>query len=156
MKRLLFLVTALSLVLLMSCKKDSSPTKKDLLTAKSWKLSAYTIDPQIAITDPNGNITGYTNDMYALLPDCSKDNTRKFNSDGSFVADEGVVKCDATAAQTTTGTWVFNSDQSGITLTGNTSVIYTIVELTSTTLKIQTVAPIITINYTETLTFTNN
>ncbi|NVO20480.1 MAG: lipocalin family protein [Bacteroidetes bacterium] len=157
MKKLLLFLPILSLLLVGACKKDSQPTKMEMLTAKNWKISVYTVDPSLPVTDGGGNIIGYTSDMLAQMEDCSKDDLTKFNTDGVMINDEGATKCDPASPQTTTGTWLFNTDQTILTVnSGNNPVSYDILELSSSTLKMKTVENLFGTNYTLTLTFKSN
>ena len=140
------------------CKKEDkapevvtpAPTKTELLTGKNWRMTALTVNPGI---DVSGTII---TDWYSQLQSCEQDDLVKFNTNGSYTDDEGVTKCNSSDPQTSTGTWVFNTNQTIITQDGTDS--YTITELTSTTLKMSIVinedngsGPL---NYTYAATFT--
>lgn len=154
MKKLFLLCIVASLLVVSACKKDSEPTKKELLTGKNWKLTAYTVDPSFPIVDDLGNII-YTNDFYAQMSDCDTDDLTKYNTDGTAIYDEGPSKCDPAYIQTTPGTWVFSADESVITINFNDSpASYTILELTSSTLKMKIIESFGGTNYTEIQTYT--
>ncbi|MFP4471339.1 MAG: lipocalin family protein [Bacteroidales bacterium] len=116
MKRILHLVlmllVSMAILTATSCKKDDDEkSKTEMLASGSWKMSAWQIDPPI-------DFQGLTySDLYALLPDCSKDDFTTFNDDGTFVDDEGATKCDAGDPQTVPGTWSLNEDAMVITMT---------------------------------------
>jgi len=153
--RMLFL-SLLSLTLLFSaCNKDDELiTKTDLLTSSSWKVTAEIIDPGFPTFDNQGNITGSTNDIFAMMDDCSKDNTFSFNTDKTLIMDEGATKCESTAPQKTAGTWSFNSDETTLTITvDGDPITMTILELTDKVLKLTAtqVTGGITFSYTTTL-----
>jgi len=116
--QMLFL-SLLSITFLFSaCKKDDEAiTKTDLLTSGSWKMTALTIDPAFPTFDNEGNITGSTNDLFAMMEDCSKDNIYSFNTDKTLSLDEGASKCDNSDPQKSTGSWSFNSDETTLTIT---------------------------------------
>ena len=100
-----------------ACKKDDDvTTKTDLLTSSSWKITALTIDPALPTFDNEGNITGSTNDLFAMLEDCSKDDIYSFNTDKTLSMDEGASKCDNSDPQKSTGSWSFNSDETTLTI----------------------------------------
>ena len=109
------LLVAVVAVSISSCKKsdDTTPAKTvgEYLTAGYWKTTAQTIDPGINV---NGTVV---TDFWQQTPACSKDDLRKFNSDGKITDDEGATKCDPNDPQTTNdGTWVLSSDSKSITI----------------------------------------
>jgi hypothetical protein len=130
MKRLfLFLLGVASLG---ACKKnnETSPeaSRTELLTAKSWRLSAATITADATKTDE-----------YATSEACERDNFIKFNTDKTVIVDEGATRCDPSDMQTQTSTWDFNSDQTKLTVPiyAGVSLAADIVELTPTTLHVR-------------------
>lgn len=130
-----FLTAALGLSVLSGCKKDSettpTPSKTDLLTAKSWKITG-----DVTVETTNGRAT--TTDNFTSYPTCEKDNFIKFSTDKKAVFDEGAIKCQG-QNQTETGVWDFNSDQTKLTLGAPGSSMvgqFDIAELSATTLKI--------------------
>jgi hypothetical protein len=137
--QMLFL-SLLSLTLLFSaCSNDDElTTKTDLLTSSSWKVTALTVDPAFPTFDNEGNVTGSTNDLFAMMDDCSKDDTYSFNTDKTLILDEGASKCYNAAPQKTTGSWSFNSDETTLTITvdGDPQTM-TIVELTDKAIKLK-------------------
>jgi hypothetical protein len=154
----LLIFSLLSLTFMISaCKKDKVVSSKtSLLTAGSWKMTAFTIDPAYPIYDSNFNITGYTTDMFATMDACDKDDTHLFKVDYSVVTDEGATKCDPANPQTTTGTWSLNSDETVITITEDgVSQTATLLELTSSVLKFKTTDTFGTETETNTITFSH-
>ncbi len=138
MKKLfLFALVAASLS---ACKKDSEnmPSKMELLTAKSWRVSAYTSTRTVATTGSAPVVT--TTDEYASFPACEKDNFVKFSTNKTMVQDEGATRCSSGAAQQENYTWDFNSDQTKLLVTavGSTNTDTSdLAELSATTLKIR-------------------
>lgn len=130
--RLQFLLVAFAFLTVFSaCKKDDEPsgkTKEDLLTGKKWKMTAATIDPAIL----------GISDWYAQMEECEKDNFTEFKKGGQAVFDEASNRCDG-EPQTATGSWIFNSDQTKITITelNEDPITFDIVELNDNTLKIK-------------------
>jgi hypothetical protein len=128
-----FFFLALAFVTLFSaCNKDDDETpisKEDLLTNKKWRTTAFTIDPAIF----------GISDLYAQYEDCDKDDFMEFKKGGQLVRDEGASRCDSSDPQTLTGTWIFNGDQTKITVNDPNLGTYTadILELTDNTLKVQ-------------------
>lgn len=129
MKNLLIISSLMFIVLLNSCKKEESNTDK--LCGKYWVITAATVDPSVAIVDGYGNIIGYTNNIFAQLDPCDKDDVEKYNSDGTLNWNVR-VKCNANDAQSGNGTWEFHSDETVIIeRVGGNSYTYTILELTN-------------------------
>jgi len=144
MKNTLKLSIAALMIVALGCKKEEAApaattttttttpakTKTDYLTESSWKLKALTVSPAI-------NISGTAiTDWFSQLDACDKDDTEKYNTNGSFSVDEGTTKCDPNDPQTTTGTWVFNPDQTILTVTyKGTSTSYNISDLNASTFK---------------------
>ncbi len=130
MKKLILL--CLGIATLGACDKNSEPapppTRVDLLTAKSWRLSTATI-----------TANGFPIPSSLVIPACNNDDFYKFNADKTLIQDAGATKCNATDPQTQAGTWTFNGDQSKLTIAipGNLlSGEAEVRELTSTTLRI--------------------
>ncbi|MBC6493199.1 hypothetical protein BC349_19260 [Flavihumibacter stibioxidans] len=104
MYKYLLLTGCLFSVLLSACSKnDDSPakTKTELLTASLWKIASVGVD-----LDKNGTV-----DLPYSLETCEKDNTFKFNTNGTGISDEGPTKCDASDPQTEDFTWAFKSGE---------------------------------------------
>jgi hypothetical protein len=144
-------------VLLSACKKDDQvPTKTELLTKGVWKMTAYTVDPEFAIFDNNGNMTGTTNDMFATMEDCEKDDTNKFNTDKTMVADEGATKCDSSNPQMTSMVWSFNADETALNISDDgDAIILSILELTDKVLKVKSTETYFSETYIATITFSH-
>ena len=137
MKRvLIYLLVASAGIASTSCKKDTvaatpAPTKTELLTAKSWRISG-----DVTVSTTSGRVT--TTDNFATASPCEKDDFLKFSTDKKVIIDQGPLKCQGTN-QTETGVWDFNSDQTKLTLGApGTSTIgqFDIPELSATTLKL--------------------
>jgi hypothetical protein len=130
MKQLGILATlVLAVMIFTSCEEnESKPSKKELLSGKNWKVTAWTVTPAYE---------GTTN-VYAILPSCTKDDLTKFDKNGSVTSDEGGSKCDPDDDQIATGTWSFNTDETIVSVTykGET-VNYKILDLTSSSVKIE-------------------
>jgi hypothetical protein len=134
MKNLLTISVLIFVVLFNSCKKEED-SNTDKLCGKYWVITEATVDPSVPIVDEYGNIMGYTNNIFAQIEPCNKDDVEKYNSDGTLIWDVR-VKCDINEAQSGNGTWVFNSDETVLTETvGNESYSYTIIELSGSKFK---------------------
>jgi hypothetical protein len=151
MKKIYLLGIVLAMFVLGNCKKDSNPSKTEMLTGKSWMVTAWTVDPAYPI-----NGTTVTN-WYAQMDACEKDDIVNFKSGGTYTIEEGATKCyDGDPQVYETGTWTFNSDETIIVMTpnGDTPVSCTIVSLSSNTLKISYQETDNYIKYTDTKTLT--
>jgi len=145
MKNLILLLLVALVFTFNSCKKDKDEvvtpkTKTQLLCGKNWKITAATVDPAI---DWNGSGAVSAN-LYNQLQTCEKDGINVYNSNGTYTSDEGASKCDVSDPQTVTGTWVFNTNETIITL----------ITLNETTLVLSYSEVINSVNYTVTATFT--
>jgi len=105
-------IIVLTVAVIAGCKKDdSAPTKTDLLTSGSWRLTASHVDPAI---DANGDGV-VENDIFAVAPSCFRDNLITFKSDGTYVVDEGATKCDPSDPQIMeSSNWKFTDNESKI------------------------------------------
>jgi PKD repeat protein len=102
-----------------------SVTPAELLCSQPWILTGLTVNSQ---------------DEYATMLECDKDNQITFDRNGSYVLDEGPRSCMPSSSQTTPGTWSLGevNGQPSLTLTeGDVSQTTTIVELTPTTLVLR-------------------
>jgi hypothetical protein len=115
-----------------ACKKnnETSPeaSRTELLTTKSWRMSAATTTKGTVKTDE-----------YAATQACERDNLIKFNTNKSVVVDEGATRCDPADPQTQISTWDFNNDQTKLTIpiSPGLSIAADIVELSATTLHVR-------------------
>lgn len=106
-------------VFMQACKND--PTVTELLTEDVWKIETLTIDPAIIVD--NVAITNY----YNQLQDYDKDNTLRFKTDGTFVADEGALKEHPNDPQTTEAEWLLAASEDALTVWNTTdTILYTI------------------------------
>lgn len=139
MRKLLFL--SLGLATLNACKKDNETTPAatasptELLTAKNWRLSAYTSSFATA------GAAAVTTDEYEAIPACQRDDFAKFNANKSVLYDVGATKCSATDAQSETSTWALSSNDTKLMLAvpqlGGFPNTYDIISLSSSTLHIR-------------------
>jgi len=108
-----------------ACKDDedkttpSTKTKMELLTSGSW-----------IPTDLLTNDTSF----YDLIPVCSRDDFYTFNSNGTYITNEGALKCDPNDPQTSSDNWSFNSNQTKIIIDGDQA---DILELTETVMRLK-------------------
>ncbi|GAB3574372.1 lipocalin family protein [Hymenobacter daeguensis] len=127
----LFLWTLTGLALLAGCKKDSTtPTtepsaRTTALVNKNWKMTAVTAQ-QGALSQ----------DRYASLLPCEKDNYIRFNDSHTTEANEGALKCSLNDPQTYAGRWELINNESQLlvttTLFGSFAANTDIVELSAT------------------------
>ena len=124
MKKLnLYLMVVWFGLFIFSCKKDEKTAKENLIG--KWMVTAMTVSPAQ---------NGVTN-MFGSMDACGKDDLTIFNADGTITNDEGLVKCNASDPQTSSGgTWALSADGKTLTITspGQTPQAITIVTLSST------------------------
>jgi len=140
MKRIsfLFLFFCAAILIINSCSKKSSSstgqTKTQLITASAWKFDTAGIDL-------NGDGTIDEPLPGGVIPSCITDNTLTFSSDSTGVQNEGAMKCDTSAPQTSNFTWTFSSSQTSIVLPdsvfGSFSGTINITSLTATQLHLE-------------------
>lgn len=138
-----------------ACKKDDKTepqrSRIQLLTDNYWKLTAAV---WISSEKP-----GIIEDLYTPMEECSKDDLIRYATDGTVMIDEGALRCEVNDPQAyVVGNWVFNSDQSIITVTDNSSstpemINLQIEELTETTLKVRIIEEESGNTYTQILTY---
>ncbi|RTQ53661.1 hypothetical protein EJV47_02690 [Hymenobacter gummosus] len=106
MKRVALITTLALTCVFTACKKDKEQPKTttELLTAKTWKITAKT--KQVDAAAPT--------DEYAATGACLRDNTYKFEVGNTFVADEGAIKC--LPVQTFSGSWSLNKNDKELTV----------------------------------------
>jgi hypothetical protein len=110
-----------------ACDKDQdevAPTKTDLLTAKTWKMTGLKVDPPLEVDDI------VIDDLFET---CMSDNTLKFNVNHTYVADEGSNNCYPEDPQTESGEWEFNAAETELIIDDEVADIK---QLTSNSLKI--------------------
>lgn len=151
------LLMVLVLFTVASCQKsgenssNSSKSKTQLLTQKTWKIVAHTVNPPV---DINGDGTA-DSDVYATVYEsCNKDDIYTFKSDGSGMVDEGPTKCDDTDPQSTAIQWLFKSNETVIQIKqGIVSLDFNLVELSESTLKVSYIQSNGTVTVTQTITY---
>jgi hypothetical protein len=132
---------------------DGTPSKLELFTGKKWKPTEATIEPAI---DMNGDGTEST-ELVASgeIPPCQMDDTETYDTDGTYVTDEGPSKCNESAEQTRTNKWEFSADSTEIiTNPGDHETRVKILELTEDRYKGSTTIGSGDKSYTLTATFT--
>lgn len=129
MKKAFFFLPVLFLVI--SCDKDEDTSadnsKTAVLTQSAWKLENAGVD-----VDKNGTVEL---DISNQIDACVKDNTYKFEADGSGTVNEGGSRCSTSAPQTTPFSWAFLSNETELRISSTNSQVfsgqYKIVTLTS-------------------------
>lgn len=155
MKRTLLFCCVAAAGLLAACKKDSADpaatgpsAKTTALLNKRWGLTAATAQ--------QGSIT---QNAFAQLQACHKDDYLRFNDDHTVDANEGSLKCDSTDPQSRPGTWELVANESKLLLTTSLfgtggAALTDIVELSATRMVLRgtVVDSGVTTTYTATLT----
>ena len=133
------LIFSFFLLIIFSCKKntDPGPTRTSLV-AKTWLLTSITFSPALAVSYYGSTIQ--LTDATLLLKDCTKDDLYTFNSDKTFIVDEGATKCNSSDPQTKAkGTWSLSTDQNTLNFNYNlVNISGNIISLNPTTLQIST------------------
>jgi len=114
------LIFSFLISIIFSCKKsnDPAPTRTSLI-AKTWLLTSITFSPSLAVSYYGSTIQ--LTDATLLLKDCTKDDLYIFNSDKTFVVDEGLTKCNTSDPQTKAkGVWSLSKDPNSVNKTDST------------------------------------
>lgn len=130
MKKLLIIGLALFAI---GCSKSNNGTPaatKTQLISKTWKQ-----------TDILASLGGgvQTSVFTTALTACQQDNLWQFKSDGTYTISEGPSRCPASTSDVVaTGTWTFQENETKISFTDtvNGTQSFTILELTSTMMKL--------------------
>ena len=148
---LLLMITVIATTL--SCKKDKEEnantvkSKTELITKGSWKRTALVSNPAY---DWNANGVFDTNILNTMFS-CEKDNFETYQANGMVVTNEGATKCDSSDPQTWSVTWSFGDNETKLIWDGND--VYTLLELTETTLKFQSTFTENGVTYTQVETY---
>ncbi|AYA38164.1 hypothetical protein D3Y59_14620 [Hymenobacter oligotrophus] len=142
--------------LLSSCKKDKDKdevkpkTKTELLTDKSWMMTAQTITPGLRTS--SGEVV---TDLYAQMDACDQDDLLQFAKPDGYTLNEGATKCNPNGPQSYPGTWSFGSNESTLTLKlGNQDPnTYTVQEISDNTMRLTESGTSGGTSYTITYTF---
>lgn len=135
-----------SLMLTTSCDKDDDPKTNADLIVGTWKLTAYTVSPELPFIGSNA---------YSQIPDCSKDDLDIYEENSVFKVDEGPSKCNPNDPQTVTGTYTFNPDMTILTRNDGTETkSLDIMEITETEMVVTYKESETGVEYTYTKTFT--
>jgi hypothetical protein len=125
-KNVFMLLVAATMII--SCSKDddnnnggsstvSGNTSK--LCNKNWKLTSVLLD--------NVEYIGF-------LDSCELDNFTRFNTNNTYVNDEGGLKCDPLAPQTQNGVWSWKANETQISI--DTSENYNVLVNSGTVIKL--------------------
>jgi hypothetical protein len=118
MKKALYFLPILALAV--SCDKDednsSDNTKTPIITQSAWKFENAGVD-----IDKNGTIEL---DISNQLEACARDNTYKFEANGSGTVNEGATRCNSSAPQTVPFSWAFLSGETELQITSNPAQLF--------------------------------
>lgn len=109
-----------------SCKKDDDDKKEETPASVegTWKTTALTMSDSTA-----------TQDLYATMDACEKDDLLRFNADKTVTELPGATKCDPSEPDSESGgAWSMSSDNKKLTTTDG---VYDVLTLDATTLKLQ-------------------
>lgn len=108
-------------------------TAQEMLTAKSWKMTAGTAKTVFMGQTSN-------QDIMAMMESCEKDNIEKYLANGNFTNDEGATKCDPADPQTfDSGTWQLleNNTKLKRIYGANDTETLDVISLSETTMKLR-------------------
>lgn len=144
MRKLQTLLFMTLLVAASACKKDSSnepdidPKVRQL--ARSWKTTAWTVNPPIP------QQTGSPiSDIYAAIGAASQDDIYTFSLDKTYTIEEGAISSPGSGKVVAKGGWFLSKDKNTLVLEDNPLFFdnpqrglanWDILELTETTLKV--------------------
>jgi len=123
MKNKLLILLLAAATVITSCSKDDDDnsggggggttpvTNTSKLCNKNWKIQSAKF-----------NGVDITNQFFEP---CDLDNFFRFNTNGTYTADEGATKCDTANPQTDTGTWSWAASETKLVLDGDTSDVLT-------------------------------
>lgn len=112
MKQVL-LLCVLTVFAFSSCKKVDEPNmRQDQLRAGTWKRTVL----KVTYRQPGGN--DITEDAYATLPDCAKDDLLEFTSAYDGDVNEGSSKCNVGDPDKTKFTWKLVNGETQLNVSG--------------------------------------
>jgi hypothetical protein len=94
----------------MMCDKEKD-TPELVLTGKQWKLSEWSVSPPYEVEGE------YITDLYALMPECAKDDFTVFDNDGTLLKDDNQQKCSDNDPQIVEGTWEIGAGETKLRIT---------------------------------------
>jgi hypothetical protein len=100
-------IPALAILLIACNKSDKTPTRTQLLTSGSWKMTDYGID---------FNKNGILETLESAIRDCDKDDQFTFINGGSLRQSTGIIKCAPPEPDTHTGEWALLSSDTQLRL----------------------------------------
>lgn len=118
-------------LLLAGCHRSApSPTPLTLLTGHGWRVVSNVVTATGAVN--------YTDDLYARTPACGRDDFYRFQTDFSYVRDEGATRCYPTDPQSYRNTWRFENNDTELVMNLNAGSYerLRIQQLTATTLEL--------------------
>ena len=134
-----------------SCKKEvkenKQKTKMELLTAGSWKRTAFVSDPAY---DWYGD-GSYATDILSIMDVCELDDFDTYRSDGTGDTNGGPMRCYQSDPQAWPFTWALTDNETKLVFNGVNKL--NLVELTETTLKFRTTFEENGITYTQEETY---
>ena len=111
MKKKLLFLSAFLVLLAFGCKKDD-PTLIEVLQSGKWKIAGVKF---------NGT------DAISSIEACELDNFTRYNTDNTYVVDEGATKCDSTDPQINEeGTYSISTDEKTLTLKNKGTISFAI------------------------------
>ena len=148
--QLIILLLVITSATILSCTTDKGyipKTRTELLTAGNWIYTACIVSPAYDYYVDGNPVT----DIYAIMKACEKDDFETYKINGIWEYNQGPTKCDQSSPQIELSEpWSFTANETKV-LVGTTEC--TILELTSTTLKLQYTFEDSGVTYTEVDTY---
>jgi hypothetical protein len=129
MKSKFLTIIFLILIAFPSCEKEEE-NSTEILLSKTWKRGVVDKNPS---TNPTGYEIGY-----AIVSDCDKDDTFKFDSDGNLIINRNANKCDQNELQTENVTYYLDRTTKEFTIDG---IKYTLAEESKSQIKYYILVP---------------
>lgn len=102
MKSIFLTIVVGLLALILSCKKNTEPSRVDYLTKGSWRIVSW---------EYRTGATGTWTDAFATLQACKKDDETVFLKNGTYQINEGASKCNSTDPSIVfSSTWSLSPD----------------------------------------------
>lgn len=120
-KKFLFQLALCSTILMTSsCEDDDDGLRKaggSSPVIQTNATSSNFVDRDFGWSDYSYTVDGNVRATFNNIPDCSKDDYFRLVSNGTFIVNEGLTKCDPSdPQQTSSSTWELSSDNSQLIL----------------------------------------
>ena len=128
MKTNIIIIFAFLLVAFTNCKKEDNGSV-NILCSKTWERGVVDLN---SLTNPSGEI------LYEPVPDCVKDDSFRFNSDGIILINRNSNKCDQNELQNESLSYSIDRTEKELIIDGIT---YTLLEESHNQIKYSAFVP---------------